>query len=400
VIKYFFSITLLLLVYADCLYSKAIAIDRFSADKLLENDTVKLQGVDTTSFKYKLDKFNNTMEKIVKYSPLPVISYSTETDWLLGLTKINSFRIGAKSQTDITIQPSTITALAYFTLKNQYKFALTAKLMFDDNKYKSFTEILFINFPEYYFGIGNETIQSDSCLVVTKNFSFTQSFSYQLTKHWYIGAKYIFKNYSKVDTVGSDNNCNLDISDLSTNEGVQSGFGFQIAHERRDNRFNAKRGSYAYFEYLNYGELIGSDFTYSSIILEYRKYITPLKWLTLAGQIYTEGKFGNVPIQSLALMGGDNMMRGIYNGRFRDHTMITSQFEARIPLFWIIGGVVFTGLGEVAPKYGDYNLQGIKWTYGAGLRLMVDQSTRVNMRFDMGFFDGNSLFFFTFSEAF
>lgn len=99
-------------------------------------------------------------------------------------------------------------------------------------------------------------------------------------------------------------------------------------------------------------------------------------------------------------MGGSDQMRGLYDGRFRDHTMITTQVELRFPLYWIFGGTLFTGLGEVAPTYGDYTWDGIKFTYGLGLRLMVYEPTRTNLRFDVGFFENQPLFFFTFSEAF
>ena len=364
-----------------------------------ETDTSKEETADTTI--NKLDHLNDVMEKIVVYSPLPVVSYSTETDWLFGLTKINAFRIGTKDQHDTTFQPSHITALAYLTLNNQYKVALTADLMFGHNKYSSFTELLFVDFPNFYFGVGDDTKLSDECLVETENFSLTQIFGYKLTKRWYIGLKYHYNNYFKVDTLPNGEQCNNELPDLSVNEGTQSGIGITINRETRDNRFNAQKGSFLYFEYLNYGKWIGSKFAYHSLILEYRKYITPVKWLTLAGQIYTETKIGdNIPVQSLSLMGGDNRMRGIYIGRFRDKNMIEGQIEARFPIYWIFGGVIFTGLGEVAPTIKAYTWQGIKWTYGAGIRMSVNKATRTNIRFDVGFFEHHPLFFFTFSEAF
>ena len=364
-------------------------------------DSTASQTSDSTSTMSKLNHFNDVMEKIVVYSPLPVISYSTETDWLFGITKINAFRIGTKDQHDTTFQPSHITALAYLTLAKQYKVAITADLMFGHNRYKSFTELLFIDFPNFYFGVGDNTKLEDECLVETENFSLTQIFGYKLTKRWYIGLKYHYNNYDKVDAIPNGEHCTDDIPDLSLHEGTQSGIGITINRETRDNRFNARRGSYLFFEYLNYGKWIGSKFNYHSLILEYRKYYTPLKWLTLAGQIYTEAKIGdNIPIQSLSLMGGDNRMRGIYIGRFRDKSMIEGQIEARFPIFWIFGGVIFTGLGEVAPTLKAYTWQGIKWTYGAGLRMNVNKATRTNIRFDIGFFQHKPLFFFTFSEAF
>lgn len=93
-------------------------------------------------------------------------------------------------------------------------------------------------------------------------------------------------------------------------------------------------------------------------------------------------------------------MRGIYIGRFRDKTMIEGQVEMRFPIYWIFGGVVFTCLGEVAPGFQDYTMNGVKWTYGGGIRMNVNSATRTNIRFDVGVFQNQALFFFTFSEAF
>jgi outer membrane protein assembly factor BamA len=154
------------------------------------------------------------------------------------------------------------------------------------------------------------------------------------------------------------------------------------------------------FKFMTNVNWLGSNFAYRTVSLDLRKYVTPLKWLTIAGQFYSEANFGEVPVQSLAMLGGSDRMRGIYIGRFRDMTKIETQLELRFPIIWLIGGTVFTGLGEVAPEISKYSLQGIKWTYGLGLRMSVNEATRTNMRFDLGFYEGRSQFFFTFSEAF
>ena len=391
--KYSFIFVLLSIFISVSAYSSGFVSSSMLSDSI---------NSDTTKTKSKLDNINTKMEKIVKYWPLPMASYSSETNWLIGLTKINSFRIGTHDQSDTTIQPSEVTAMAYFTLNKQYKVLATADLMFGQNKYESYTQIGFIDFPNFYYGIGNNTKLSDECLVEAKHILFEQTLGYKINKRWYVGIKYHYINYLKVDTVGGSEHCNQEIvKGIDENEGLQSGLGFKISREARDNRFNAYRGSYLFFEYMNYGKWIGSKFNYQSLVLDYRKYVTPLKWLTIAGQIYAEAKFGdNIPVQSLSLMGGDNRMRGIYIGRFRDKSMIEGQVEARFPIYWIFGGTVFTGLGETAPDISGYSLQGIKWTYGFGLRLSVNKATRSNIRFDIGFFEHKPLFFFTFAEAF
>ena len=372
----------------------------YASDDHLLSDTLDNALPDTTSSLSKLDHFNKKMERLVRIFPLPMVSYSSETDWLIGLTKINSFRIGAQDQYDESIQPSQITALAYFTLNKQYKAVLTSDLMFGDNRYESFTQFMFVDFPNYYYGLGDYTKEEDMCWVETENFSFEQSFGYKINKAWYVGLRYHYNNYYKVDSIPHAAACTFDFSELQKNKGPQSGLGFKISRETRDNRLNAQKGSLVYFEFMNYGKWIGSNFAYNSFLFDFRKYITPIKWLTIAGQFYAEAKFGDVPVQSLALMGGDNRMRGIYIGRFRDKTMIEGQVELRIPIYWIFSGTVFSGLGEVAPALGDFTWQGVKWTYGFGLRLSVNEATRTNIRFDVGFFEHSPLFFFTFSEAF
>ena len=363
-------------------------------------DTTQKEKSDTASDQSKLDDFNKKMEKIVRVFPLPVVSYSAETDWLFGLTKINSFRIGAEDQYDESIQPSQVTGLLYMTLNKQYKAVLTSDLVFSENKWESFTQIMFINFPSYYFGVGDDTKEKNKCWVDTENFAIEQSIVYQLNESYYIGVKYLFNNYLKVDTAVNAEDCIFDYENLKKNEGIQSGIGLRARYDTRDNRLSARKGSAIYFEFMNYGKWIGSEFEYNSFTIDLRKFITPIKGLTLAGQLYTEIKIGNIPIQSLSLMGGDNMMRGIYHGRFRDKTMIEGQVEVRFPIFWIFSGTVFTGLGEVAPQFNSYTWDGIKWTYGAGIRLVVNEATRSNLRFDIGFFEQKPLFFFTYSEAF
>jgi hypothetical protein len=375
-----------------------VVLLQISFNSFSQSDTSQVQKSDSTGFKSKLDKINATMEKVVKYSPLPIISYSTETDWMFGLTKYNGFRIGSKGSNDSTIQPSHITSLAYFTLNHQYKIGTEIDLMFGHNKYRSHTQVYYLDFPDYYYGLGDTTDYNNERLVNSTNLDISTGFEYNITSRLYIGIYYQYNNFFVLDY--SDTLDYPGRIDLIPNEGLQSGIGLNFARETRDNRFNAKKGSYLFIKYMNYGKWVGSKFNYNLILIDYRNYFTPVKFLTIATQIYTEGRFGDVPVQSLALMGGDNRMRGIYLGRYRDHTLIDGQLELRFPIAWIIGGTLFGGLGEVAPDYGKYTFNGIHWSAGAGLRLMVDSNSRTNLRFDIGFSKDRMLFFFTFLEAF
>ncbi len=102
----------------------------------------------------------------------------------------------------------------------------------------------------------------------------------------------------------------------------------------------------------------------------------------------------------MAVLGGTERMRGIYENRYRDKTVSMAQLELRFPIFWIISGTAFGGMGQVAPTYGDFVMDGFKYGYGAGLRLLIDEATSSVIRFDISFRQGGHSIFVGFNEAF
>ena len=93
-------------------------------------------------------------------------------------------------------------------------------------------------------------------------------------------------------------------------------------------------------------------------------------------------------------------MRGSYLGRYRSNVSLITQAEARFPIFWIFGGTLFCGAGQVSTDYTKIKLGNFHANYGVGLRLKVDSAHDVNLRFDLGFSEDQTLFIMNFSEAF
>lgn len=357
-----------------------------------------LLGQDTTIVKPNEDKVAIAIEKIFKYFPLPFAGYSTETDIVLGITKYNAFKIHSNELSDSLIQPSSVLIYGYYTFNNQYKFDMSIDLMHGANKYNSKLDFILFDYPSLYFGIGSDSEESDEILVDFKNLMIASSFDYNFYKELYIGGKYTFNNYLRVRPVEVDSL--IDPEDYLDNEGVQSGLGLRFYREKRDNRIRAKTGSYLLATYDIFGKYLGSEFNYTALLIDVRKYVTPIQQLTIAGQFYTEMKVGDVPIQSLAVLGGTERMRGIYENRYRDKTMAMMQVELRFPIVWILGGVGYAGVGQVAPTYGDYKFDSFKYGYGVGLRLLIDEKTQSVLRFDVSFREGGHSIFIGFNEAF
>ena len=116
---------------------------------------------------------------------------------------------------------------------------------------------------------------------------------------------------------------------------------------------------------------------------------------------------GDVPFGSLGLLGGIKHMRGYYEGFFRDKRMIEGQAELRWPLFnrwkgnWDRFGVAgFGGLGTVARNAKALALNDVVYSYGAGLRILLDRKQGINLRVDYAQGEETSGFYLTIGEAF
>ncbi len=355
-------------------------------------------NTDTTQSVKKGDKIAKTIEKVFKYSPIPFAGYSTETSTVVGITKYNGFKIKSDILADSLIQPSSVMVYAYYTMNKQYKIYANIDLMHGDNKYNSKIEFLLLDYPSLYFGIGDNTTEDKEVLIDFKNLMISPSFDYNFYENMYIGAKYTFNNYMDVKPLEEDTFIRDEL--ITDNEGIQSGLGLRFIREKRDNRIRAKSGSYTFVSFDVYSDIIGSTHDYSSLVIDLRKYITPIPRFTIAGQFYSEIKAGDVPIQSMAVLGGSERMRGIYENRYRDKTVSMAQLELRFPIVWIISGAAYWGMGQVAPTYGDFVMDGFKYGYGGGLRILIDEATSSVIRFDLSFREDGHSIFVGFNEAF
>jgi hypothetical protein len=119
----------------------------------------------------------------------------------------------------------------------------------------------------------------------------------------------------------------------------------------------------------------------------------------LATRFFSESIEGEAPFISQALLGGTRLMRGFYEGRYRDDNSAVVQAEYRRDLFWRFGAVAFGAAGMVAPEYGQLSLNNLRYTYGAGIRFAIDPEDRINIRLDMGVGEEPN-FYLTIGEAF
>jgi len=93
---------------------------------------------------------------------------------------------------------------------------------------------------------------------------------------------------------------------------------------------------------------------------------------------------GDVPFNRLAQLGGSMIMRGIYQGRYRDKNMLALQGEYRRPFKhrWYFS--VFASVGDMAHSNNEFDTSDLKYTTNNGVRYALDPKNKMHIRLDVG----------------
>ena len=174
-----------------------------------------------------------------------------------------------------------------------------------------------------------------------------------------------------------------------------AGISANLVFDSRDNIVNAYKGYFFNANFRYNQTWLGSTKSSTVTLLEYRSFhslsqTNPRHVLAFWGI----GNFvtgGNVPYLSLPAIGYDQRGRsgrGYAAGRFRGESLIYLESEYRFPISpcgGILGGVLFVNGTTTTNKASDVKLFNyIRAGYGAGIRIMVDKSTRTNLGIDFG----------------
>jgi hypothetical protein len=350
----------------------------------------------TTDSLSEFDSFNKKMENLFIYIPVPLYSYSTEAGHTFGLAKFNVINLYKK---DTITKPSKISEVFTVSTEGRINASVSTELVFRDNKYIILSYINYKKTPEFIFGIGNDVRKEDKEEIKTDRIKFYAVGLVKFAKDFYAGGGVDLASYFSIQT---DSNSFLVTENvLGLEGGPDIGIGLAGAWDTRDNRYNAYQGHYILTTCFFYPEFFGSKYQFTAFNFDARKFFNP--WLNhvIALQATTTFTNRDVPFYDLALMGGEDKMRGYYKGALRDRVLVDAQVEYRMPVWNIFGVTGWIGTGRVAPDYGSLSFDGFWLSYGGGLRIKVDSKHNTNLRFDFGFGPGGiNGFYINFAEAF
>ena len=326
--------------------------------------------------------------------PFPIFFYTPETGFAGGAAALYLYR----DTTFHESRASDVTGDVIYTEKKQAIVEFNGDFYFADGTYRLLADTWYKKYPNSFYGIGNNVLSS-ARESYTSNSLFGKIVLYRkIYSRFNLGPQIQFESGSIIETkLGGL----LESAAIpGSNGGTVSGAGVVANWDSRDNTFAAQSGSFFQVTTILNGKSLGSDFNYSDVEVDLRNFFELVPSQVLAVQMTAQIIDGTAPFQDLATFGGQDFLRGYFEGQYRDKTEVGGQVEYRIPVWWRFGAVAFAGVAQVADKMPHWSLDEFKFAGGAGIRFVLNPQERIAFRLDAGFGNNSSGVYFTVTEAF
>jgi len=331
---------------------------------------------------------------LLRIFTLPVIGYAPETKAMGGLAVIGLMR---REDGDSADRPSTASASATYTQRDQVMVGAGGEYWSRGNRWRLEGGTYFTRYPYRLYGIGNDTPDEPE-LYTPVMYGGGLDARRLVRPHLYVGGDY---ELQRTEIRRKESGGLLDTGAVTGSDGGRlSSLGVLTSWDTRDNIFWPSRGGYTELNASRADGAIGSDFDFTRVTFDTRRYLRVGARRVLALQGVLMATSGDVPFHRLPQLGGGSVMRGYLQGRYRDKALAAVQAEFRTPVWRRLGLALFAGVGEVAPSVSDFRLADIRPGSGFGLRYMLSKEEKLNLRFDLGVGQNSSGTYVTLGEAF
>jgi len=312
--------------------------------------------------------------------PLPAVFYQPETGWGFGGLVTYYFRPG--DPTPSFVPPSELGGSLIFTTRSQILASLGTRLYLDGGALRVVGNGSFIKFPTKFWGIGNDApdeAEEDYTPLIA---AFSGEVLREVRRGWFVGGRLQAAHRTLREV--SDSGQLVTGTVPGSNDGRIVEGTLLFTRDVRNNTIYPTAGRYYQLGLLGAATALGSNFGYAGVQLDFRGYVSPGGRHVFAIRVVGAGRSGVSPFELLPALGGDVLLRGYYQGRFRDNVMVAFQGEYRFPVIWRIGLVGFGEAGQVAPAVADLGFKRFKTSVGGGLRFLLSSKEGLNIRADYG----------------
>ena len=285
-----------------------------------------------------------------------------------------------------------------YTQNKQILAKVTACLYGKNEKWQLESWLGYYDYPDQFYSIGNQTTNDQKESYTARRVVIQFSPRLRILSNLYAGIQIEFMNQalSLLKEDGQLIRGNIPGSQKSQ----YSGTGVLISRDTRDNIYFPMSGYNYTLQCAGFGSALGSDFTFQRLTLDLRHYFQVYFRHIIAVQAYSQMIFGTAPFQSLSRFGGSQLMRGYYEGRYRDNHALIIQTEYRWLFTRQLGVVLFAGIGEVTHHLDDFQLSNARYSIGFGFRFCINPDEKLNIRLDFGYGKNTSGYYMEVFEAF
>lgn len=372
---------------------------------LWSQDTVVVSNTDTTLLEiqpkkknliqkivaYLADKEGNTLEdKDVSFSFIGGPYYGSDIKLALAITGTVNYRT---QRCPKTMEPSYASIVSSVSTAGFWRVGADGTTFFNADKSRLNYKIEFGYSPRNFWGIGYDNAIIEDRVVNLKQRQSTVhvEYIYSLFPRFFVGPA-VEWNYNK-----AGKNVSSEVLEGQDHMLRNYGAGLVLQYDSRDLITNASKGFYAHLNAMINPKFMGNKYAYTMLDFTSSYYHTAWRGAIVAAQLNAKFNMGNPSWAMMSMLGGNAIMRGYYEGRFRDKHSTSLQLELRQHVWKRHGIVVWGGVGNVFHDKATF--KNILPNYGIGYRF--EFRNKMNIRLDYGIgTHKQSAVIFSMNEAF
>lgn len=291
-------------------------------------------------------------------------------------------------------------AAGLYTDNGSWAAALVQKAYIADDRFRVTAAGGVGEFNVDFFGVGPGAGDRGVSIPITQSAGFVGGQALmRVAPNFYAGLQYRLIDMATTINVEDPPFPDLDIPTPEL-DSVSSALGISAEYDTRDNEYQPGEGLYATGVWLAAAEFLGSDHDYSRAEAAVNGYHRMDEKSVIAWRASVCWAGDAAPFYDICNFGSRSDLRGYLQGQYRDHAMYAIQLEYRRRLFGRFGGVVFAGVGEVAPSFGELESDNVLPAGGVGIRFEASRKYRVNVGVDVAVGRDGEAVYFRVSEAF
>lgn len=326
---------------------------------------------------------------------LPVVASSPETGFQYGALLIQNLHEEA-----VDGKLSTIQYVAINSTENQRRLVVRPTLYFLDYKLELTPNFNYSSFPDKFYGISNDSDEDNEEDYTTEYLLLRFDMEYNI----YSDFNLAFLSSSDDREITKYENGGLVDALLTSNllEYKLTSIGAGLNWDTRDSPRYPSKGYYAAISQENYE---GDIYDYDEQTVDLRAFFPVGDKQVFGLQAIQVEQDGIIPFINLATIGGSDVVRGFFEGRYRGTKMQALQLEYRKHGYELLGvetgWTLFAATGRVdASKIFIDDSNKLHSAVGIGGHFFFNPEDKTTIRADLAYGEDGSAFYLMIDQAF